>query len=90
MNQREPMSGRGTGRRRPRCGRWLLGAFYVVFGSFLANVLAGKAQILFGWRAPFLFNDVSEYLTLLASALLFTLVTLLRESERVDVNGRGD
>lgn len=83
MSQREYTPGRGTARGR-RGGRWLLGVFLVVFGLFLANVLLGKAQILFGWRAPFLLNDVSEYLVLLASALLFTMVTLLRETERGD------
>ncbi|MCG8511150.1 MAG: hypothetical protein MI741_18175 [Rhodospirillales bacterium] len=61
-------------------------AFCILFAVFLANVLLGKAGVLFDWNLPFLLNDVGEYLVLLFAALSFTVATLIREHRQ----GKGD
>jgi cytochrome bd-type quinol oxidase subunit 2 len=66
--------------------RYFFVAFAVCFLAFAANVLAGKSQIAFDWRAPFLLSDVAEYLLLLVSAFFFTLATLFLERAKRDAN----
>jgi len=62
-----------------RWGRLSLVAFCVLFAVFLGNIFLGKAGVAFGWRFPFLLNDVGEYLVLLFAALFFTVATLIHE-----------
>ncbi len=62
-----------------RRARWLLGICIALFALFCANVLLGKAQIVFGVDVAFLLPDVPEFLLLLFSALFFTLAALARE-----------
>jgi hypothetical protein len=64
--------------------RYCFLAFTLCFLLFALNVLVGKSQITFEWRAPFLLNDVAEYLLLLGSAFLFTLATLFLERAKRD------
>jgi|SaaInl7_200m_RNA_FD_contig_51_694630_length_1679_multi_16_in_0_out_0_3 hypothetical protein len=53
--------------------------FGILFAIFIVNILLGKAEVAFGWKVPFLFSDVGEYLVLLFAALLFTVASLIRE-----------
>jgi len=55
-----------------------LWAFLVLAGLFLANVVLGKARVLWGWDLPLL-PDVWEFLLLLLVALFFTLAALQHE-----------
>ena len=56
----------------------------VVLGAmFLANVILGKAKVLWGWELPLL-SDVWEFLLLLLVALYFTLAALHRERQLGD------
>lgn len=57
-----------------------LWAFFVLAALFIANVLLGKARVLWGWDLPLL-PDVWEYLLLLLVALFFTLAALQRERQ---------
>jgi hypothetical protein len=69
-------------------GNLSLAAFCATFALFAANVLLGRGHAAFGWEVPVPLDDVGEYLTLLVSALFFTVGTLIREY--VDENGAGD
>lgn len=73
---------------RRRRSRQLLAAFFLFFGLFTANILIGKAQVAWQWQAPFLLNDVAEFLLLLTAALLFVLAALVREAEQGDRAGQ--
>jgi len=85
------MAGDGASSTRARTrARYCFLAFGAVFLLFAANVLAGKAQITFDWRAPLLLNDVSEYLLLMVAALLFTLGTLFRERAAEETGDAGN
>jgi len=55
-----------------------LWAFLVLAALFLANVMLGKARVLWGWDLPLL-RDVWEFLLLLLVALFFTLAALQHE-----------
>ena len=57
-----------------------LGAFLALAALFLANVLLGKARVLWGWDLPLL-ADVWEFLLLLLVALFFTLAALQHERQ---------
>lgn len=73
------MAGRQLVSAEARWGRFSLVAFCILFVVFLGNILLGKAGVAFGWRFPFLLNDVGEYLVLLFAALFFTVATLIHE-----------
>ncbi len=51
----------------------------LVFLVFVANVLLGKAKLVFGLASVPVLSDIIEYLLLMATALLFAVATLLRE-----------
>lgn len=79
--------------RQPRTtvkglGNLSLAAFCGIFTLFAANVLIGRGRAAFGWEIPVPLNDVGEYVTLLLSALFFTVGTLIREY--ADENAAGD
>lgn len=57
-----------------------LWAFAVLGLLFFANVVLGKARVLWGWELPLL-PDVWEFLLLLLVGLFFTLAALQRERE---------
>lgn len=57
-----------------------LWAFIVLGVLFLANVMLGKARVLWGWDLPLL-SDVWEFLLLLLVGLFFTLAALQRERQ---------
>ena len=85
------MAGDGASSTRARTrARYCFLGFGAVFVLFAANVLAGKSEIAFDWRAPILLNDVSEYLLLMVAALLFTLGTLFREQAADDSGDAGN
>lgn len=71
--------GEDTARRVARyCG---IGSA-VTFAAFAANVLFGKARIMFGLDMPSPLGDVAEFLVLFASAFMFTMTALARERLR--------
>jgi branched-subunit amino acid transport protein len=63
-----------------RWGRFCQWTFLLLFALFVLNILVGKAEITFEWKAPFLLSDVAEYLLLMATALFFILGALAREA----------
>jgi sugar phosphate permease len=67
-----------------RWARIALGVFIALFGLFLANILLGKARLLYGWEVPFLLNDIAEFLLLLMAAAVFTVATQLYEQQQKD------
>ena len=63
--------------------------FIALFALFLANVVLGKAQLIYGWQLPFLLGDLAEFLLLLVTAVFFTLAILRRERLASDRDGAG-
>ncbi len=53
--------------------------FGVFFGSYIVNVLLGKATIVFGWKTYHIGN-VGEFLILLAASVAFIVAALHREA----------
>ena len=51
----------------------------ISFGLYLFNVLIGKATIVYGWKI-FYFDDLGEFLILLAASISFIAAALLREA----------
>jgi hypothetical protein len=71
-----------------RLGSLSLFAFCATFALFAANVLIGRGRAAFGWEIPVPLDDVGEYVSLLLSALFFTVGTLIREY--IEENAAGD
>jgi hypothetical protein len=51
----------------------------IFFGLYIANVLIGKATIVYGWKI-FHFGNVGEFLIMLAASIAFIVAAILRES----------
>jgi len=51
----------------------------VFFGLYIANVLIGKATIVYGWKI-FHFGNVGEFLIMLAASIAFIAAALIREA----------
>jgi hypothetical protein len=49
------------------------------FGLYIANVLIGKATIVYGWKV-FHFGNVGEFLIMLAASIAFIVAALIRAS----------
>lgn len=74
----EKANGRNTLRRIGMTG------FVVCSVAFVADVLAGKAAIVFGFDASFRIGVVAEFLVLLAVAAFFVVAALASEQIRGD------
>ncbi|MBL6928172.1 MAG: hypothetical protein ISR44_03280 [Rhodospirillales bacterium] len=73
------MAGRQPKTAMNHWGQKSLVVFGILIFIFIANILLGKADVVFGWGLSFLLSDVGEYLVLLFAALFFTIATLVRE-----------
>ena len=51
----------------------------LLFGLYIANVLIGKAIIVYEWKI-FHFGNVGEFLIMLAASVAFIAAAILRES----------
>jgi len=51
----------------------------IFFGLYIANVLIGKATIVYGWKI-FHFGNVGEFLIMLAASIAFIAAALIRET----------
>jgi hypothetical protein len=51
----------------------------IFFGLYIANVLMGKATIVYGWKI-FHFGNVGEFLIMLAASIAFIVAAITRES----------
>lgn len=51
----------------------------IFFGLYIANVLIGKATIVYGWKV-FHFGNVGEFLIMLAASIAFIVAALIRAS----------
>jgi hypothetical protein len=51
----------------------------IFFGLYIANVLIGKATIVYGWKI-FHFGNVGEFLIMLAASIAFIVAAITRES----------
>lgn len=51
----------------------------IFFSLYIANVLIGKATIVYGWKV-FHFGNVGEFLIMLAASIAFIAAALLRET----------
>ena len=61
-------------------GRGTLAVFYAVFAVFVANILLGKARLVFGWQEVPVLNDITEFLLLLVAMVIFVVAALQREA----------
>lgn len=68
----------------PRAGRTSGLTALLLFVLYLANVLQGKARLLFDWQPLFQLGDTMEFLLLLACAVCFTVSILRREAQTPD------
>ncbi len=46
---------------------------------FLVNLLVGKGSLIMGWKPPFLFDGVSEFLLLLFIVVMFIAALMIDE-----------
>lgn len=55
--------------------------FIILFGAYIANVLIGKAKIVYGWQV-FHLESIGEFLLLLIASIAFIVATLHSEAAR--------
>ncbi len=70
---------------RKRVDFWILAATGLLFGSFVLNVLLGKAALLYGFDPILQFGDVGEFLILLVAIIAFVIEVLRRELEQANL-----
>ena len=66
-------------KRAQTLGRISLTLCLLLFLVFVANVLLGKARLIFDLKGVPVFSDVVEYLLLMATALFFAIAALMKE-----------
>ena len=76
--------GREKANRRGALRRIGMSGFLICSILFVADVLAGKAAIVFGFEASFGIGVVAEFLVLLAAAAFFVAAALVSEQMRND------
>jgi hypothetical protein len=54
----------------------------------VANVLLGKARLIFEMPSVPIFSDITEYLLLMATALFFAIAALMRERATAQEDSR--
>ena len=65
--------------KRAFASRLAMPVFLICFFVFVTNILLGKATIAFGWEGLPLLGDVTEFLLLLFTMIVFVIAALLRE-----------
>lgn len=63
---------------------------YVGALIFLVNLLVGKGSLIMGWKPPFLFDGVSEFLLLLFIVVMFVAALMIDEHNNKDRNSTPD
>jgi membrane protein YdbS with pleckstrin-like domain len=67
-----------------RLGRVAYALSFACFLVYVLNVVAGKATVALGWRAPWRFGDVAEFVIVVACVVCFVVGIVRTEARSVE------